>query len=182
MWNGVKKVKTEDQIELRKWAVEQATRAPSVNGVVATAASILAFVQDGTAADAAANTTGTPASSKGSTGKNVMETKPADTKQIVDAGTGQLVEGNAEAAAPAADNRSATDAAADTGGSTDAAPATETFDGDVAKLQSKCTALAGRDGAAALLEAFNSVGAKKWSEVPADKYAELWDHITAKGI
>lgn len=180
MWNGVKKVKTEDQIELRKWAVEQATRAPSANGVVATAASILAFVQ-GTTSSAAAADASAPIQS-GSikpTGKNAAQ---ADTKPIVDAGTGQPVEGDVEAAAPAADNQPATDAAADIGGLTDVAPATETFDGDVAKLQSKCTALADRDGAAALLEAFNSVGAKKWSEVPADKYAELWDHITAKGI
>lgn len=162
--------KTDQDYERRLEAVRLAVAAGPRPDLIATAAAIYAFTTDGAVTEhptSAPKTTSTPAADAGgqSTGADTASPAPSTT---ADAGNSPA-EGSG-AAAPDASNQAATDDAQDG------------FDGDVAKLQAKCTALAQRDGPGALLEAFKGVGAGKWSEVPAEKYGDLYAAISAKGV
>ena len=59
------------------------------------------------------------------------------------------------------------------------APKQESPKVDLTDLRSACLAYRDKHGQAALIEAFGKVGAKKLTDVPAEKYAELMEMVKA---
>ena len=62
-------------------------------------------------------------------------------------------------------------------GFVDEAPKQEAPKVDLTDLRSACLAYRDKHGQAALIEAFGKVGAKKLTDVPAEKYAELMEMV-----
>ena len=162
------------EAELRIKALELAHNGEPAESVVKRAALYLTFLSGSTVVAASAQPSPPPpqpstdtkaaaASDQNSAG-DTASPAPATT----DSTAGNSGPAGSQADAPAADNGAAQDTAA--------------FDGDVGKLQAKCMALSGRDGAAKLLEQFQALGAGKWSEVKPEQYPQLWANLTAAGV
>lgn len=152
--------------EDKKFALEMAARVGAKPGdLIQVAGSILAYLAGGATADQQP----VDAEKGGAEGADAKTPSPSPTPSPAPSASAPEASSAPTPDAPKADA---------TGG----APVGSAYEGDVAKLQAKCMALAARDGQPALKEQFDKLGASKWSEVPAEKYAELWDALTATGV